>query len=211
MNITTLTEPTVEPVTLAEVWEHLNLTPEGSPLEHFDDAKLTRLITSARKECENITHRAFVKQKVRLSIGQASARWPFATLSYGYTGIELKRPPILELLAVSYLDTDGARSTIDPADYSLSDDEPAHLIFASGYLPSSIGYRQDALRIDYWAGYTPIGSPEDDFVSNVPQDIKQAIFLSIELQYEAMTPQQREAMTNARNWLLAPYTVQVLA
>ncbi len=53
-----VTEPTVEPVLLAEALDYLRVD-SGD-----DDAQITRLITAARKYCEHITGRAFATQSI---------------------------------------------------------------------------------------------------------------------------------------------------
>jgi uncharacterized phiE125 gp8 family phage protein len=67
MNIITVTPPPFEPVTLAEVYAHLRLEPEGSPATHEDDAMLQRQIATARAYVEQATRRALVLQTLRLS------------------------------------------------------------------------------------------------------------------------------------------------
>jgi hypothetical protein len=43
-------------------------------------------------------------------------------------------------------------------------------------------------------------------VSNVPEPLKAAILLGVELQYEALDPRQREMLEKAQRELLIPYT-----
>jgi uncharacterized phiE125 gp8 family phage protein len=220
MNITVLTPPTVEPVTLAQVWAHLRLTPTedtNSPQEfepyHPDDTMLARHIKTARQDCEKKTRRSFAKQKIRLSLDSSSEQWPWRTLDYrGKTltvaineGIQLRRPPILEIVSVSYYDADNTLTVIDSANYFLTDDH--RLQFITDFTSPTTYARSDALRIDYWAGYDPEGSPEEDFVANIPEPIKEAILVGVELMYDAMTPQQREQLVLMQNCMLSPYEV----
>lgn len=219
MNVIILTEPAVEPVTLVQVYSHLRLTPDGDlegsptvPLTHPDDDMLTMQIATARRDCENTTRRAFVKQKLRLVIGPTDERFPWQRIYYRYSpcrGIELQRPPLIELLEVSYYDADNVLQVVDPADYYLTEDEPARLVFGTGFVPPITYGRPDALRVDYWAGYPPEGSPEDDFISRVPLPIKAAILFGVELQYEYTNPAQRAALERAQANLLTPYTIMI--
>lgn len=226
MNVITLVEPTVEPVTLAMVYSHLRLTPDpDSPLSHPDDAMLLRHITTARKDCENTTRRAFVRQKLRLVMDPRSERWPWArnywqggflgrapgawTGPYlgGQCSIELKRPQVQELVQVAYWDTENLEVIVAPADYFLTADEPARLQFVPTFQAPTCYGRSDALRIDYWAGYPTEGSPADDFTSRVPETIKSAILIGVELLYDQMDPAQRAALTLVQENLLGPYVV----
>jgi len=211
MNLITLTPPSVEPVTLQQCYDHLRLTPEDSPRTHPDDAMLERQIKSARMDVENKTRRAFVKQKLRAVLGQVDACWPWPTVYRSWwggqpRGIELPKPPLLSLVQVSYYDSDNALVVVDEENYSVSEDDPALLFFSTGYVQPLVYARADALRVDYWAGYQPEGSPEDDFATNVPEPIKSAILLGVELQYEALDPRQREMLEKAQAELLVPYT-----
>ncbi len=211
MNVITLTPPSVEPVTLAMAYAHLRLTPEESPLTHPDDAMLLRQITAARVDVENRTRRAFVKQKLRAVLGETSDCWPWPTSYRSWwggqaRGIELPKPPLLSVVQVSYWDSAGALVIVDPDDYMVSEDDPARFYFLGGFVLPSVYPRADALRVDYWAGYQPEGSPEDDFVTNVPEPIKAAILLGVELQYDALDPRQREMLERAQANLLVPYT-----
>jgi uncharacterized phiE125 gp8 family phage protein len=211
MNVITLTPPSVEPVTLQQCYDHLRLTPEDSPRTHPDDAMLERQIKSARVDVENKTRRAFVKQKLRAVLGPTDHCWPWPTAYRSWwggqpRGIELPRPPLLSVVQASYYDAEGVLVIVDPDDYWVTEDDPAQLFFSTGYIVPSVYPRADALRVDFWAGYQPEGSPEDDFVSNVPEPIKSAILLGVELQYEALDPRQREMLEKAQSELLVPYT-----
>jgi hypothetical protein len=64
--------------------------------------------------------------------------------------------------------------------------------------------------VEYTAGYQPVGSPPD-YAANIPAPIKQAILLGVELQYSPLTPQEREAAEKARDALLTPYVMHVVA
>lgn len=219
MNLIILEEPAVEPVTLAQVYKHLRLTPDGDlegsptiPLTHPDDEMLQLQIATARRDCENTTRRAFVRQKLRMITGPTDERFPWRRIWYQYSpcrGVELQRPPLIELVEVSYFDGDNVLQVVDPAQYYLTEDEPARLAFGPGFTPPLVYSRPDALRIDYWAGYPPEGSPWDDFVTRVPAPIKSAILLGVELQYEALSPQQRERLEKSQASFLTPYTIMV--
>lgn len=211
MNLTTLIPPTIEPVTLEQVYSHLRLTPEDSPRTHPDDDMLLRQIKVARMDVENRTRRALVKQKLRAILGPREDCWPWPTVYRSWwggqpRGIDLPRPPLLSIAQVSYYDTSGALVIVDPTDYFASEDDPGRLFFGTGLIIPDVYPRADALRVDYWAGYTPTGSPEDEFVSNVPEPLKAAIILGVELQYEALDPRQREMLEKAQQDLLTPYT-----
>jgi uncharacterized phiE125 gp8 family phage protein len=217
MNIITLTEPTQEPVSLAQVYEHLRLTPDvGSPPSHPDDDMLMRQIKTARADCEKRTRRAFVKQKLRLIVDPQSRWWPWSVGGWEWNRprgnrnctIELKRPPVVQVTQVSYFDSANALVNVDPSNYFVTDDEPARIQFVNGFHVGDAYRRADALRIDYWAGYPFDDSPED-LVGNVPAPIVAAILLGIELQYDSVSTDQRTALYAAQTALLSSFVVQL--
>lgn len=215
MNVITLIPPPVEPVTLEEVYAHLRLTPDDSPRTHPDDDMLLRQIKAARQDCENRTRRAFVWQKLRAVLGPQSECWPWPTPFRSWwggqpRGIELPKAPLLRVTEVSYFDSSGAVVVVEDDSYAVTEDDPARIYFTQGFVAPSVFPRPDAMRVDFWAGYQPEGSPEDEFVSNVPEPLKAAILLGVELQYEALDPRQREILEKAQATLLVPYTTFVV-
>lgn len=214
MNITTLIGPPVEPVTLAEIWDQLRLNPDlDSPPSHPDDAMLAELITEAREDCEKRTRRAFVKQKLRLSIDPRTRDWPFTSVrSWGgfgcHRGVELQRPPVAEIVQVAYFNSANVLTVLDPSTYFMSDDEPARLHFVNGFSVLDAYPRGDALRIDYWAGYAWDDSPSD-LTSNVPAPIKGAIKLGVQKRYDSMSSGQLADLERTVKAQLATYVVQI--
>ena len=92
MNIITLVEPPVEPVTVAEVYEFLrwDAEEEGSPpapIFPLQDT-ISRHITTARIGVEQATRRSLVKQTLRLD----RPCWP--------PRCDLLRPPVVDVVAV---------------------------------------------------------------------------------------------------------------
>lgn len=216
MNLRTIVEPPVTPVTLEEVWDQLRLVPDDdSPPTHPQDAMLERLMKVATGEAEKITKRAFVEQTVRLWTDRfpcdgcfwSSDRWR----SHGGRGyIELLRPPLIHVQSVSYRDVDNAVQVVDAADYFVTDDLVPRLTFADTFASPQVYRRDDAVTIDYVVGYPPDGSPAEDYRANVPEEIKQAILLGVEIQYRSTDIKGRENNERTRDALLAGFTVYTI-
>jgi hypothetical protein len=66
MSLTIITAPTVEPVTVAEAKEHLNIAAGVTA----DDSLLASYIKAARRHGENITRRAFVSTTFELVLDE---------------------------------------------------------------------------------------------------------------------------------------------
>lgn len=177
MNIIVIQAPPQEPVSLAEVYLHLRLTPDDSPPTHPDDDMLRAMIKAAREFCEAVTRRAFVQQTVRMTM----PCFPRGRKPY----IELFRPPLQVVLSVKYYDEDNALQTVSASDYFATTDFVPRLQFVSQFSAPTIFERNDAVQVDYIVGYDPDDeSPNVDYTLNVPLAIKQAIKLIIGDLYE---------------------------
>ena len=219
MNITVITPPPFEPVTLAQVYAHLRLSPdhEGSPGEetHPDDAMLARHITTARQHVEQMARRSLVQQTLRLSIPgfPSTARGTFPpSRTQAPELIRLYRPPVLRVASVTYVDTDNTLQTLASANYYVTDEQVPELRFTSAFSAPAVYDRPDAVRVNYVAGYMPNGSPpatQDDFAANVPSALRDAILIGVQLLYDNMTPADAAATERMRECLVQPYRVQL--
>lgn len=215
MNLQTITQPAGDPVTLQEVYDHLRLVPEDSPPEHPQDDMLERLIKVATGEVEKLTKRALVEQTVRLWTDRfpyygccfSTDRW-WSVMGRGY--IELLRPPLIAVQSVRYRDVDNAFQTIDTDQYFVTDDLVPRLMFADTFSPPTLYARDDAVVIDYVVGYPPEGSPAEDYAANIPEELKQAVLLGVELQYRSFDTKNREVLERARDALCAGFTVYTI-
>lgn len=212
MNIVVVTPPPVEPVTIEEAFVHLRL---DDPTDANPDYRAVEAqIVSAREQCEQITRRAFVQQTLRLVHGSMPPGRGWIGWSKYRQQIELLRPPLISLSTVRYYDADNVLQTVDPASYYVTDDLVPRVRFVDAYdMPCTYG-RDDALQIEYVAGYAPVPADPDadppteiDYRSNVPASIKQAILLAVQLQYDELSPDKRKALENARDSLLSSYRI----
>lgn len=219
MNITVITQPPFEPVSLANVYKHLRLDAEGSPLAHPDDAMIETFITSARVFVEQATRRALVQQTIRLSMSvfqvygtwalSPSSSWP---QSKEEDRILLRRPPIIRVDSVKYVDGSNVLQTVSAADYYVTDEQVPELRFVSGFSPPTIYDRPDAVRVDYVAGYAPEGSPpttREEYVANIPKPLHDAVLLGVQLLYDDLTVPQFDTIVRMRELMMQPYRIQL--
>lgn len=211
-NFVTVTEPPVEPVTLSEVYEWLRLDPEGSPQTHPQDNMLNTLIKAARKKVEVILKRRLVQQIIEAVLDG------FPTYNTGYYDpwmthprtLELLYPPLIEVLSVSYYDENNELQALASSGWFVSTDAlPPTLNCTSSQVWPSTYRRTDAVRVRYVVGYPPDGSPGDgpDLAANVPEGIKQAIMIEVQLGYDELAVDKRNALAALRDSLLAGYKV----
>jgi uncharacterized phiE125 gp8 family phage protein len=217
MNLTVTVPPPFEPVTLRDVYDHLRLDADGSPLAHPDDLMLTRHIQTAREQVELMTRRALVRQTLRLSMrslpetGDALQYMSTQRRMQATTRIVLPRPPIASVLAVSYYGPGNALETIDPATYYVTDTQVSELRFVNGAPGLSLEDRPDAVRIEYVAGHEPEGSPpqtQADYAANIPRSLKDAVLVGVQMLYDSLTPPEYERLEKLREALVQPYRIQ---
>jgi uncharacterized phiE125 gp8 family phage protein len=227
-NIITAVEPPFEPVTVAEAYEHLrwDTETEGSPPAQVYplETLVSRNIFTARAYVEQVTRRALVQQTLRMVLPSFpytrrlfSSRWggdnEWITRPYM---IELRRPPFRELLSVQYLDKDEVLQTLAPSNYYMDTESSlvAQLWFRDTFdTDIATDQRNDAVRINWVAGYTPNGSPpttQEDYAANIPKGIKDAILLQTQLLCDRFDPKERADIERVRDNLLASYTIHTL-
>ena len=155
MGLKLITAPTVEPVTLAEVKEQLSIP------DTIQDNVINRHIPSARRYAENYTQRSLLTQTWELALDAFSDE------------IELYRQPVQSITSVKYIDTDGVEQTLSSPNYGLDDYSPRHwLIPAIDTEWPDTHEGSNMVKIRYVTGY-------GDAASDIPDDIRQAIFLTI--------------------------------
>lgn len=159
MNLSLLTPPEVEPISLQEAKAFLKFE------EDDEDALILSLITAARQELEATTNRAFITQT-----------WRYKLNRFDQPYIRIPVAPVQSIAAFSYLDANGVVVNLGAgspfvldSDYVLdSTSEPARLRPAYGVSWPSSRLDYDAITIDIEAGY-------GDEPTDVPEPIRTAI------------------------------------
>lgn len=203
LNIEVVVPPAAEPVSVGDAFLQLRLgDPKSEDLEaHPFYSQIVRNITTARQQVEQMTRRALVQQTLRIS---------YPGFACGGRGLELRRPPLREVLAVQYRDSDNALQTIDADDWFVTDDLVPRLRFVDGWSAPMLFARSDAVRIEYVAGYAPDGSPpsgQEQWAAGVPAALKDAVLIGVELLQGAMSPADRELLEQARENLVCSYRI----
>ena len=215
MNIVTLVEPPVEPVTVAEVYEFLRWDAEefdGVPPEAIYPLENTigRHIKTARIWVEQATRRALVMQQLRMTIGQLDKAWLTGFGRIGgwssMRGIDLLRPPVATIDEVGYYDSNNTLQVLDPADYFLAEDYVPQLRFAYNWQTPCMYERPDAFRITYTAGYNWVDSPADYTVA-IPAPLKDAICLQVQILADRFDVNEKADVMRTRDDLISSFRV----
>ena len=143
-----ITQPILEPISLADIKEHLRIT-------HSDeDDLLTAYATAARQ---------YVEQRTGRTLMQTTWEW-VADRFPGASNCGLVLPmaaPLLSVTNVKYTDSDAVITTWPAANYIVNIDAmPGHVIPAYGSTwPSYTPYPSGSVRIRYVAGLSTAASP----------------------------------------------------
>jgi uncharacterized phiE125 gp8 family phage protein len=190
-----VTQPPVEPVTLAEIKAHLR------GITHSDhDEELSGLIAASRQHIERIIGRALVQQ-TRAVKYQA---WPKGNV------FELPYPPIQSVMSLKYTDTDGTEYTFSSDNYSVdATSEPGRLVlgYSKSWPSTTLHHPEYPIEITYVCGYPAIEESPPDYRANIPDGIKNAIKLDVERRYDKPPEGYAERLDQVIDILLAPYKV----
>lgn len=161
MSLTIVTEPTVEPLDLEEIEDHLRLseTSDGS-----EDTVILGFAKAARRFCELEQRRAYLHQTWNLILDD----FPSGDC------ITIPRPPLVSVTHLKYYGTGGTSNTMTAANYYVdTDSEPGKLCLAYNEIwPTETLRPNNGIEIQFLAGYGSVASL-------VPEEIKTAMKLII--------------------------------
>jgi uncharacterized phiE125 gp8 family phage protein len=154
MPLVVITEPSIEPVTVAELKVHCRIDADLGD----EDSLLESIIKAARLHGENVTKRQFVECTRELIIDA----FPASGI------IELPRPPLQSVTSVKYLDSDGEEQTLSTDYYDVdTDSEPGRVLLAYGQDWPTTRDQLNAVTVRYVTGW-----PVTDDVATTPEAIK---------------------------------------
>ena len=171
MGLVVTTEPSIEPVTLADAKLHLRQD------ETADDTLISGLISAARRQVEAFLRRPLITTRYRWTLdGFLRSRVPCQDLN----SLILRTPVggVRSVTSIGYRDVSNLPQTLDPANYSVDvSEQPARI--APGY---SISWpatfpQMGSVTIEFVAGY-------GDNAADVPADIIAALKLILGHLYE---------------------------
>jgi Phage gp6-like head-tail connector protein len=114
----------------------------------------------------------------------------YSTALWNYSQqIKLFAPPLIEVLAVNYVDADGHIQTLDPSTYTVDTaSEPARIFPNPGLTWPPTAYVPNAVQIEFIAGYNTNPSSNGD----VPQALYLAVLMMTAHFYENRGEQAAE-------------------
>lgn len=186
MNISRITEPAAEPISLAEAKAHLRVIDFTD-----DDAYITALIAVARRAVEDFTGRTLIDTVFT----QSARSWEVS--------IPLARGQASAISSIVYdPDGGGAPVTVDSGLYTLAPygDGLARVVFHDEFTEPDLIDRPlvDRIRIQFTAGYGAAGTA-------VPGPLLQAVYYLIQHFYDNRSPVGINVNLNKM-----PFTVEAL-
>jgi len=185
MSLSLETAPLKEPLTVADLKQHLRIS------DDYDNGYLSRLITVVRMRCERATRRALITQVWNLYLDQWPT-WdgyhggrtfePVNTLLPAGGWVELPKAPLQGIGFVKYTDLAGNVNTWDPSNYLV--DAPQGDFARRGRL--SLGWVKvwpivrptaNSIQIQFTAGY-------GDTAQDVPDLLLQGMLLDAGTLYD---------------------------
>jgi uncharacterized phiE125 gp8 family phage protein len=164
MSLELMTPPSIEPVSYDQVVHHLRMDLFDETLDESSQNYINRLIAAVRRACEAFTNRAFLTQTWK----QYLQGWP----SKDY--IELFKPPLQDVSAITYTDIDGTVIPLSTDYYTVDTKSIKGRVVLKPYQswPSEILYPVNPIVIEFIAGYS-------DLAEELPEWIAEAILLQI--------------------------------
>lgn len=185
-----VTGPEVEPVTLAEAKVQCRVDTDD------ENTYITSLIKVARRYAEQYQGRCFLRQTWRAvmdcfpvsteyakHIGDRQIYQNLSVDVYGAGGvIELPKSPLIDVTSITYTDPEGNVQTVDPSIYRVDTDSYlGRLLLNWNCSWPATRMQHNCVAITYRAGF---GTTAAD----VPDEIKQAILLSVGHWFENREP-----------------------
>lgn len=204
-------EPSIEPVTLAQVKEHLRITASN------EDDLITEYIIAARQLAEDVTGRKFITQTLtgyldNLGTGLVQGNWWSGTRTGTYFShimnnkafMELDWTPCSSITSIYTIDDDATETLYASTNYYLENYDNdmharVHLIENASY-PTSMR-SENAVKITYVAGYGATAA-------SVPSKLRHAIKMMAAELYNKRGDCDDCAMSAGQMPILSQYKIQ---
>lgn len=175
-SLKTLTQPAVEPVTLAEAKQHCRVDTST------DDAYIAALIKAAREYCEAYCDETFVHTQYRMTLDSFPVE------------IELPRPPMatsgtVTAVVVTYTLENQSTATLSTSEYRVDRDATPGVLRTNynGSWPSHL-LDYNAVTVTWWGG-------RDGDASSLPQRFKSAVLWLVGYWYERRMAAEQATMS----------------
>jgi uncharacterized phiE125 gp8 family phage protein len=185
MTIQLVTGPALEPLTYAQVCDHMRIQSFDEDMDLASIEYIERLIKAVRLHFERVVlNRSLITQIWKVFFDF------FPSCDY----IELPFPPLQNVTHVKYTDSAGTPTTLTATTHYLEDivSDPGRVVLPyNGSWPTATLYPVNPIEIQFVCGYGD--TPED-----VPEGIGQAMLITIADLYENREDLVEKALSNNR-------------
>lgn len=155
-----ITPPAMEPVTLAEAKLHARIE------QDLEDSLLATFIAAARQHGEQLTGRQFVEAEYDLLL---------SSFPCGNDPVELPKPPLQAVEAVSFVAPDGVTQTMSASDYVVDTSGLLGRIYpADGSVWPATRRQRNAVIINFRTGWPVVTG-----VPSTPEAIRSWLFCRV--------------------------------
>jgi uncharacterized phiE125 gp8 family phage protein len=183
MSLILTTPPSIEPISLAEAKSHLRISHTD------DDTYVMRIIAAARRQIEARLDVGLIQQSWSYFIN----RWPECR------AIALPLSPVIAVTDVMTYSDEDVGATLDPAHYYVDRRaKPPVLALRNDRSVPVAGRRYAGIEVKMTVGY-------GTSAASVPEDIRQALLLSISAWYADRGENQSGFLPLMARELIAPY------
>ena len=183
MGLSLVTAAVCEPISLPEAKVHLRI--DGSD----SDTYVNKLIATARRHIETITRRRLIQQT-----------WDYTLAEFPIGDILLPIQPVSSITSVEYVN--GSGTTTAFTDFSLISDGPrSRVVLDYNVSWPTTRAHGNAVTVRFVAGYEPSTDSPQDLAANVPEDLREAMYLLIgdlHENRESSTPLRTEQLPTMR-------------
>lgn len=175
----TVTQPEVEPVTLAAAKQYLRIDAAD---ESFDD-EIATFIASSRADVESICNTRLITQEVLL---QAGSFYDLEHLPIG---------PVQSIDAVNYVDSAGTEQLLPDTDYELvAGALDSQIVLVGRTSWPTLADRRDGVRVTATVGYGDAGT-------DLPRDLYFVVLQAIRAKFDGRELAIEHMLVNHRIWL----------
>jgi uncharacterized phiE125 gp8 family phage protein len=157
-----VTAPAEEPVSVAELVEHLNISADD-----VSDTNLTQYLSAVRRHIEEIAGVAFLTQTWELS----QDLFPIVTDENPFSAIELPGAPLQSVTSVKYQDLTNTQQTASTSIYTVDTrSQPGRVCLGWDQTWPDALWVPNSIVIRYVCGYASIPA--------IPEDLRQTVLLA---------------------------------
>ena len=182
MIYTLVTAPTARPISVNDAIDYVKTSGTS------DNARLQGFIDAAIAYVENFTGLALITQT-----------WDLYVDYFPWGQITIPKAPLQSVTSITYADSDNSTKTLGTSVYTVdTDDMPGRVYLTYNQAWPGTVIKPKAVKVRFVAGY-------GDDAGSIPEPIRQALLLKVQMLYEQPINYDANALNDAIDSLLNSY------